>query len=133
MQKFRLASEFGKIRTGSKACLRLCRLPVRPPKWPSPAHTKEIADLTTETKGPFDPSGLSGWAVHVPDRSANSHRETSLPRQATHETHTVASQKQLESFRWLEEDNVLPGQPLHPLKHALQIFTVVSKEGWALT
>ena len=31
---------------------------------------------------------------------------------------------------WLEESNVLPGQPLHPLKHALQIFTDVSKEGW---
>ena len=33
--------------------------------------------------------------------------------------------------RWLEESNVLPGQPLHPLKHALQIFTDASKEGWA--
>ena len=31
---------------------------------------------------------------------------------------------------WLEESNVLPGQPLHPLKHALQIFTDTSKEGW---
>ena len=31
---------------------------------------------------------------------------------------------------WLEECNVLPGQPLHPLKHALQIFTDASKEGW---
>ena len=31
---------------------------------------------------------------------------------------------------WLEEGNVLPGQPLHPLKHALQIFTDTSKEGW---
>ena len=31
---------------------------------------------------------------------------------------------------WLEESNVLPGQPLHPLKQALQIFTDVSKEGW---
>ena len=30
---------------------------------------------------------------------------------------------------WLEEDNVLIGQPLHPLKHALQIFTDASKEG----
>ena len=30
---------------------------------------------------------------------------------------------------WLEEDNVLQGQPLHPLKHALQIFTDTSKEG----
>ena len=31
---------------------------------------------------------------------------------------------------WLEESNVLRGQPLHPLKHALQIFTDASKEGW---
>ena len=31
---------------------------------------------------------------------------------------------------WLEESNVLQGQQLHPLKHALQIFTDTSKEGW---
>ena len=31
---------------------------------------------------------------------------------------------------WLKEDNVLTGQPLHPIKHALQIFTDPSKEGW---
>ena len=34
---------------------------------------------------------------------------------------------------WLQEDNVLTGQPLHPIKHALQIFTDASKEGGALT
>ena len=31
---------------------------------------------------------------------------------------------------WLEEGNVLQGQPLHPIKHAPQIFTDASKEGW---
>ena len=31
---------------------------------------------------------------------------------------------------WLEESNVLLGQPLHPLKHALQIFTDALNEGW---
>ena len=31
---------------------------------------------------------------------------------------------------WLEESNVLQGQPLHPLKHALQIITDAKKEGW---
>ena len=31
---------------------------------------------------------------------------------------------------WLQEDSVLSGQQLHPIKHALQIFTDTSKEGW---
>ena len=31
---------------------------------------------------------------------------------------------------WLEANNVLQGQPLHPIRHALQIFTDASKEGW---
>ena len=31
---------------------------------------------------------------------------------------------------WLQGDNILTGQPLHPIKHALQIFTDASKEGW---
>ena len=31
---------------------------------------------------------------------------------------------------WLQEDNVLTGQPLHPIRHALQMFTDASKEGW---
>ena len=31
---------------------------------------------------------------------------------------------------WLQADNILTGQPLHPIKHALQIFTDTSKEGW---
>ena len=31
---------------------------------------------------------------------------------------------------WPQEDNVLTGQPLHPIKHAVQIFTDTSKEGW---
>ena len=35
-------------------------------------------------------------AIHVPDRSANSHRKSSSPRSTTSETHTVASPKQLE-------------------------------------
>ena len=31
---------------------------------------------------------------------------------------------------WLREDNVLTGQPLHPMQHALKIFTDASEEGW---
>ena len=34
-------------------------------------------------------------------------------------------------LQWqLKESNVLTGQPLHPIQHALQIFTDASKEGW---
>ena len=31
---------------------------------------------------------------------------------------------------WLDEANVLKGQPLHPLQHAVQLFTDASNEGW---
>ena len=31
---------------------------------------------------------------------------------------------------WLQEDNILTGLPLHPINHALQIFTDASTEGW---
>ena len=31
---------------------------------------------------------------------------------------------------WLDPGNVLKGQPLHPLRHALQLFTDASNEGW---
>ena len=31
---------------------------------------------------------------------------------------------------WLDKNNVLKGQSLHPLQHALQIFTDASNEGW---
>ena len=44
-------------------------------------------------------TGLSGPAVHVLDRSSNSHRKAGSPQPTTHETHTVASQKQLEGTR----------------------------------
>ena len=94
------------------------------------------------------PTSLSGPEIHVPYKSANSHIKSSSPQPTTYETHTVASQKQLEGTGitrkghshpqvlashpqwWLEESNVLHGQPLHPLKHALQIFTDASKQGW---
>ena len=31
---------------------------------------------------------------------------------------------------WLDPDKVLKGQPLHPLQHALQLFTDASNKGW---
>ena len=42
----------------------------------------------------------------------------------------MASQNNLH-LQWLQKDNILTGQPLHLVKHALQIFThKASTEGW---
>ena len=63
---------------------------------------------------------------------------TEKPRSTPYEANTVALEKVIPIPKslhphpkwWLEEDNVLQGQLLHPLKHALQIFTDALKEGW---
>ena len=51
------------------------------------------------------PTGLSGPGVHVPDRSVNLHRKASSPRPTAHETHSVASQKQLEDTGIIRKDD----------------------------
>ena len=97
MPKVRLASKLGKIGTEAQTNLQFCRLPVRPEGRSGPAYTGPVADPPRENiRNPVS-TGLSGPAVHVPDWSANSHRKASLSRPASHETHTVAPQKQLES------------------------------------
>ena len=91
---------------------------------------------------------MFGPAVHVPHRTSDSHRKVSPPRSTSYETHTVALEEQLEGTRITRKGDTstqiappplkvvaagkqcVSGQPLHPLKHALQIFTDVSKEGW---
>ena len=50
-------------------------------------------------------TSLSGPAVHVIDRFTNSHRKASSPRPTAYETHTVASQKQLECTRITRKRN----------------------------
>ena len=70
-------------------------------------------------------------AADAPDRVTDSQREASAPRSPPHEADKVALKEQLEGTRitrkgdpsslhpllkwWLQEDNVLQGQPLHPL------------------
>ena len=97
MPEVRLDSKLGEIRTGAQTNLQFRRLPVRPEGRPDPAYTGPVADPPRENLGDPVSTDLSSPAVHVPDWSANSHRKASLPRPASYETHTVASQKQLES------------------------------------
>ena len=140
------------VRTGSKIGLQLCRLPVRPQGGQAQTQTKVLADLNRQDIVTYVRPGVSDPAVYVPHRPSNNHRKASPSRSTSYETYTVALEKQLEGTSllpeslekvipvprslqphlrwWLEESNVLPGQPLHPLKHALQIFTDESKEGW---
>ena len=85
-----------KIRAGTQASLQLRRLPVRPQVRQGQTDTGPVAKSSRKDTSTFVTTGLSGLAVHVPDRSVNSHGKTGSSRPLTHETHTVASQKQLE-------------------------------------
>ena len=105
MSKIGLAGEFGKVRTGSKAGLRFCRLPVRPQGRSGPTDPRQVAEPLGQNIRNNVTATLSGSTVHVPDRVANSHRKASSPRPATHETHTVASQATLENTRITRKSN----------------------------
>ena len=94
------------------------------------------------------PTGLAGSGIHVLDRFTNSCSKASSSRLTSYETHSVASQKQLEGIRITRKGDPNPqvpaspfamvaegrqcttGKPLHPIKYALQIFTDASIEGW---
>ena len=65
----------------------------------SQTQPRALADPTNKNKRPPDWSGVPGLEANVPHRSPDSNRETSTLRPVTHETHTVASQKQLEHTR----------------------------------
>ena len=98
-QKLRWPGIFGKVRAGSKADLRFCRLPVRPPGRSGPTNPRQVAKPSGQNIRNNVTATLSSSTVHVPDRVANSHRKTSSPRPATYEAHTVAPQAALENTR----------------------------------
>ena len=147
MSRPRLAGQNEEIRAGPQTSFRLNRLPVRPDRGEGQTHPRPVVDPYSKDPRITDWTDLSGPATDVPHRPVNSHRKTGPPRSTPYEAHTVAPEKQLEKPEslekvisilrllhshlkwWLEESNVLQGQPLHPLKHALQIFTDTSKEG----
>ena len=116
-----LAGESRKIRAGAPTSVfQLCRLPVRPQVRPGQTDTGPVAKPSRKNSDTALATGLSGPAVHVLDRSINSHRETSSPRPVTHETHTVASQKQLEGTG-------IPGKDYPSTQILAPTLTVVAK------
>ena len=109
LSRTRVAGEPGEVRTGTKTGLQLRRLPVRPQRGQGQTHTRALADLNRQD------------IVHPVRSGVSESLEKVIPIPRSLHPHLKW---------WLEESNVLPGQPLHPLKHALQIFTDASKEGW---
>ena len=116
----RLAGKPRKIRTGAPTSVQLRRLPVRPQVRPGQTDTGPVAKSSRENTNTALATDLSGSAVHVLDRSINSHRETSSPRPVTHEAHTVASQKQLEGTG-------IPGKGYPSTQIPAPTLTVVAK------
>ena len=94
-----MAGERGEVRTGPKTGLQLRRLPVSPQGGQGQTHTRTLADLNRQDIVNPIRSGVSGPTVYVPYRTSDSHRKTSPPRSTSHETHTVALEKQLEGTR----------------------------------
>ena len=145
----RLLSEHRKVGTRPKTSLQFCRLPVRPSVWcwvrPTPdrlqslqTKIQELLSLRTCSVREF--MSLIGLLTAT-EKQVHLGRLHMRPIQ----WHLKSNWRIPESLEkkiplprslhphlrwWLKESNVLAGQPLHPIQHALQVFTDASKEGW---
>ena len=108
LQEIGVAGKRRQIRTGTQTEFQLRRLPVRLEGRQGQTHHRTLADPTKQSTGDLVTTSLSGPETNVPDRSINCHRETSTVGQTAHETHTVASQEQLEGTRIPGKDNPHP-------------------------
>ena len=108
LSRIRLAGEQGEVRTGSKTGFQIRRLPVRPQGGQGQAHSRVLADLNRQNIVNSVQSGVPGPAVHVPDRTFNSHRKVSPSRSTSYETHTVVPEEQLEGTRITRKGIPLP-------------------------
>ena len=116
LSETRVAGEQGKVRTGPQTGLQLRRLPVRPERGQGQTDRRTLADLDTQDQSHTLGSGLPGPTIHVPHRSTHSNRKASPLRATTHETHTVALEKQLEGPRITGKGDSGPQVPPPPSK-----------------
>ena len=143
LSKTRLAGEQGEVRTGPKTGFQLPRLPVRPQGGQGQTHTRALADLNRQdivnNVLSWQFMSLIGLQTAIEKqvhrgqlhmRPIHWHLKNNWRVPESLEKVIPIPRSLQPHLRWrLEESNVLPGQPLHPLKHALQIFTDASKEG----
>ena len=146
--RFRVAGKHDQIGAHSTTGVQFRRLPVRSPVRSGSTHSRQMGLPTTETSSNKESEDLFSQTIHVTNRTSYCHRETSLGGLAPHEAHSVASEKTLARSREFRENypnssvtphafrlvakrgECSPGSALHPLQHALQIFTDASNEGW---
>ena len=112
----RVAGEQGKVRTGPPTGLELRRLPVRHERGQDQTNRRTLADLDRQDQINIVGSGVPGPTIHVPHRSTHSNRKASPLRATTHETHTVALEKQLEGPRITGKSDSGPQVPPPPSK-----------------
>ena len=74
LSRFGLASERGKIRTGTHTGLQLCRLPVRSEKRQGSPNPRALADPTDKDTGHYVKSSVPGPAFNVLDRFTDCQR-----------------------------------------------------------
>ena len=151
-----LGGQHGQVRTGTPTNLRLRRLSFRPISGVSQTNSGKVEESMSEAQPSPGTGMLHSQAVHVFNRPSDSNRKTSSLGTATHEAHSMASEKALacprisgkghsNSFIPPCTSKVVVGpdqgalrstftpsttRPLHPLQHALQLFTDASNEGW---
>ena len=112
----RVAGEQGKVSAGSQTGLQLRRLPVRPERGQGQTNRRTLAGLDTQDQINIVGSALPDPTIHVPHRSTHSNRKASPLRATTHETHTVALEKQLEGPRVTGKGDPGPQIPPPPSK-----------------
>ena len=115
-----------------KQVFDLVSYPVRPERGQGQTHSGALAELNDKDIRSYVWSGLVCPAQqlmsHIGPLTVALSQGTRITRKIIPIPRSLTFHPHLKW--WLEEDNILQGQPLHPLKHALQIFTDTSKEGW---
>ena len=148
MSRSRMFSQSLKVRTGSTTVFHLCRLSFRPLSRSGQTHSGEVDSSVTENQPSFGTRDLLSQAVHVPNRSVtatekqvvlgrlhmrpiqwHSNKHWHFP-EALEKIIPLPKSLHVHLRWWMDPNKVLKGQPLHPLRHALQLFTDASNEGW---
>ena len=93
MPQVRVGSQYDQVGVGASAGFQLCRLPFRPLSGAGQTDPGEVDDSVPEDHRPPQSTGVFGPTVHVPYRTANSHRETGSGRATSHAPYPVASEE----------------------------------------